>query len=74
MTSAFNTGMVAGDFDPVNQSAFVVEQKAFFDLIISLVRPCPCHVRAHWAFHSLIQVSMMLKYYHKYSTMYTHVQ
>ena len=35
------TGMVAGDFDPVNQSAFVVEYKAFVTL------PCPCHVRAH---------------------------
>ena len=57
--------MVAGDFDPVNQSAFVVERKAF--LITCLVQPCPCHVRAHWAFHSLIQVSMILEYNY-YST------
>ena len=58
---AFNPGVVAGDFDPVNQSAFVVEHKAFSDLIISLVQPCPCHVRAHWALHSSVQVSIMLK-------------
>ena len=39
-------GMVAGDFDPVNQSVFVVERKAFSDLVSGLVQPCPCDVRA----------------------------
>ena len=51
------TGVVAGDFDHVNQSVFVVERKAFSDLVTSLVRPCPCDVRASWTFHSLLQVS-----------------
>lgn len=51
-----HTGMVAGDFDPVNQSVFVVERKEFSDLVTALVRPCPCDVRACWTFHSLLQV------------------
>ena len=67
---AFNPGMVAGDFDPVNQSAFVVEHKAFSDLIISLVRPCPCHVRAHWALHSSVQVSIMLRFHYFVNMIY----
>ena len=54
-------GMVAGDFDPVNQSVFVVERKAFSDLVSGLVQPCPCDVRARWAIHSLLQVSTTIE-------------
>ena len=49
-------GMVAGDFDPLNQSLFVVERKAFSDLVTALVRPCPCDVRAFWVYYTLLQV------------------
>lgn len=48
-------GMLAGDFDAEHQSLFVVERKAFTDLIGSLVRPCPCAEKACWTLHSWIQ-------------------
>ena len=47
--------MLAGDFDAEHQSLFVVERKAFTDLIGSLVRPCPCAEKACWTLHSWIQ-------------------
>ena len=56
MMMCMYAGMVAGDFDPLNQSLFVVERKAFSDLVTALVRPCPCDVRAFWVYYTLLQV------------------
>ena len=47
--------MLAGDFDDERQSLFVVERKAFTDLISGLVSHCPCAETSCWRLHSWIQ-------------------